>query len=255
LLLGAGMNAIAASGLVRRFLDAALPATLCTLAAAGCTPVYAPPVRGVAYGAPGRVQAGDVEIGGTMAGVYAPNAGSAHIAVGVHDWVSLEAGGTFAAAPTGPQSGSLVMAMGWIGPRFTLPRRPYGVSLLLDAELGLGAGVGGELCASNAKEVTVCDRDHLSPSSRGAFGGYQGMGLGLAYRWFSFYGRTRLEESAATGLPTTYWPSAMLGFGFDLAPKVSLDIGGGYLGYFDTKDSQSGWFYQTGLTVRFGRAR
>jgi hypothetical protein len=240
----------------RSLFVAALPAALVAAATSGCSPVYAPPVRAVAYGAPGRVRAGDVEIGGTMAGVYTPNAGSAHIAVGVRDWVSVEGGGTFAVAPAGPQQGAFVMGMGWLGPRFTLPRRRYGVSLLLDAELGLGAGVGGEGCTTNASGATTC----VSPGTRAAFGGYQGGGLGFAYQWFSLYGRARLEESAANGLPVTYWPSALLGLGFDLTPRnvnprLSLDVAGGYLGYFDAKDSQTGWLYQTGLSLRFGRGR
>ncbi len=240
---------------MRRCSRALLPATLVALAASGCVPVYAPPARGVQYGAPGRVRAGDLEIGGTMIGVYAPNGGSAHIAYGLSDRVAIEAGGTVAVAPAGPESGSFVMGMGWVGGRFTRPRRSWGVSLLLDGELGIGAGAGGESCASNASNQTVCGHDGLRPWTRPAFGGYQGGAVGLAYRWFSLYGRARVEESGGENVPVTLWPSAMLGLGFDVTQRFSLDVGGGYVGYFNRRDQENGWFYQTGLTLRFGRDR
>ena len=223
------------------------------MAAAACNPVYAPPVRTMHAGAPGRVRQGDGEVGGTRAGLTYPTAGSLHVAVGVRDWVSMEAGGTFIVAPAGPTEPSIVM--GWAGTRFTLPRRRNGPSLLLDGELGVGAGVGGSLCIRNAQGADVCDADGRRWYDRGAFGGYEGGGIGFGYEWFSLYGRARVEESVATGIPVTYWPSLMLGLGFDLGPRVSLDLGGGYLGYFNEKDHTDGWFYQLGVSGRFGRAK
>jgi hypothetical protein len=228
---------------------------LLVLAAADCSPVYAPPVRGIQAGAPGRVREGDVEIGATMAGVLAPTAGSLHVAYGLYDWLSLEGGGTFIVSPAG-SSPLPYSVMGWVGPRFTLPRKPNGVSLLLDGELGIGAGVGGELCPTDpSTNKTVCEPDGLRWYQRTAFGGYQGGGLGLAVSWFSFYGRVRVEESTATDIPVTFWPSATLGLGFDLGRHVSLDLGGGYLGYRNAKDQEDGWVYQVGFSGRFGTAR
>jgi hypothetical protein len=227
----------------------ALVATALVLeAATACNPVFSPPVRAVHYGAPGRVHEGELEIGGTIAGVTTPMAGDLHLAYGLHDWASLEVGGTIAGYAVGNDT---VSVMGWAGPRFTLPRSPYGASLLLDTELGIGAGVGGELCPSSAKNG--CEPDHRTWSNRTALGGYQGVGLGVGYRWFSFYGRGRVEETTSTNIPVTYWPSGMLGVGFDLPRNVSLDAGGGYLGYRNAKDSYDGWFYQAGFSVRFGR--
>jgi hypothetical protein len=232
---------------------ALVAAPLVAFTVAGCTPTYAPPVRAVQYGAPGRVHQGEVEIGGTMAGVFAPTGGSLHVAVGLRDWVSMEGGGTVIVPPAGPDASPIIT--GWAGARFTLPRRRTGVSLLLDGELGLGGGAGGELCSTNPQGNTVCNTDGLTGLQRRAFGGYEGGGLGLGYKWFSFYGRARIEESGATDIPVTYWPSVSLGLGFDMTRRVSLDVGGGYLGYFDAKNAQGGWFYQTGLSVRFGRGR
>jgi hypothetical protein len=191
-----------------------------------------------------------VEIGGTLAGVYNPTGGSLYVAGGLRDWVSLEAGSTLVVAPSGPTP-LPESIMGWVGPRFTLPRRANGVSLLLDGELGLGAGVGGELCIT-VRRQQVCEPDGRRWYNRAAFGGYQGGGLGFGVEWFSLYGRARVEESVATAIPVTYWPSAMLALGFELTPRVSLDVGGGYLGYFNEKDSIHGWFYQAGLCARFG---
>jgi hypothetical protein len=143
--------------------------------------------------------------------------------------------------------------MAWAGPRFTLPRKPNGTSLLLDAELGVGAGVGGELCPAQQSGNGSCNPDQRRWSDRTALGGYQGVGIGAGYRWFSIYVRGRLEESTSTLIPVTYWPSAMLGLGFDLSRSVSLDAGGGYLGYRNAESTYDGWFYQAGLSVRFGR--
>jgi hypothetical protein len=238
----------------RRLPRALLPGALLAVAASGCNPTYAPPVRAVHYGAPGRVREGDVEVGGTLAGVFNPTAGSLYVAAGLRDWVSLEAGSTVVVAPTGPTP-LAESIMGWVGPRFTLPRRAHGVSLLLDGELGLGAGVGGELCIMTASNGTVCEPDGRRWYNRTAFGGYQGGGLGFGVEWFSLYGRARIEESVATAIPVTYWPSAMLGVGFELGSRVSIDAGGGYMGYFDEKDSINGWFYQAGASFRFGSAK
>ncbi len=245
------MRNLASPSLLRRLRDALVLSPLLTVAA-GCTPTFAPPVRAVQSGAPGRLHAGEVEVGGTVAGVYWPTGGSIHVVVGLRDWVSVEGGGTFIMAPDGTEKS--LMLTGWGGTRFTLPRRRTGVSLLLDAELGLGGGVGGESCMqSKTSGGTLCDADGLHWYNRGAFGGYEGGGIGFGYQWFSLYGRARIEESVAKDIPITYWPSASLGFGFDVAPRVSLDVIGGYLGYLDAKDSINGWFYQVGVSVRFGR--
>jgi hypothetical protein len=226
-------------------------AALALEATTACNPVYAPPVRAIHYGAPGRVHEGEFEIGGTMAGVSRPTAGELHLAYGLHDWASLEVGGTFVAYPVSKNDNFSVMA--WAGPRFTLPRKPNGASLLLDAELGVGAGVGGELCQAQPNGNTMCDPDQRRWSDRTAIGGYQGVGIGAGYRWFSIYVRGRVEQSTSTLIPVTYWPSAMLGVGFDFTRSVSLDAGAGYLGYRNVSDTYDGFFYQAGLSVRFGR--
>jgi hypothetical protein len=232
--------------MMNRFLGAPLAALFLMAFGEACYPVYAPPVRAVHSGAPGRIHEGEVEIGGTMAGVTTPFAGSVHVAYGVHDWVSLEGGGTFIGTPSAPLS-----AMGWVGPRFTLPRRTQGPSLLLDLELGIGAGVGGERCSRDGG----CASDHLGWSDRVALGGYEGGAVGFGYRWFSLYLRGRMEQSVATNIPVTFWPSGLLGVGFDLGRHVSLDAGGGFMGYFNGQDAIAGPIWQTSLTFRFGRQR
>ena len=226
---------------------------LATVGAAGCNLYYAPPIRAVQYGAPARLEEGRVEVGGTAGGLFLPDVGGPHLAVGVRDWVALEAGGNFF-LDAGRQS----WAMGFVGPRFSYaPHRAERVHFISDLELGVGAGVGG-VRDSNSPVTKDCPQcDGRTGYDRVAGGAYGGIGLGLQIAWFSVYARTRLEESSATNVPTTLWPSASLGIEFNVKKRVALTLAGGYIGYTNAQDTEHVWFYQMGLTVffdAFGRA-
>jgi hypothetical protein len=211
---------------------------------AACNPTYAPPIRAMHYGAPARLEQGRVELGGTAGGIAIPNVGGPHVGVGVTDWFAIEAGGNFVATDDG-------WAMGFVGTRFSFSgdrrRRAY---LIGDLELGAGAGLGGELDGNRDK--LNCDFcDGLKSVNRVAWGGYQGAGLGVRIRWFSIFGRVRLEESRATNVPVTLWPSGSVGMEFRPHERVALGLGAGIMGYTNSRDHAVGFFYQLGVTIFF----
>jgi hypothetical protein len=177
--------------------------------------------------------------------------GGPHLAVGVRDWVSLEAGSNLSFA-----GGETNWAMAWFGPRFTwAPHRDEPNFFAADLELGAGFGLGGSL-RGNESPGAACDftcPDGRHWSDRVAGGAYQGFGLGGHFHWFALYLRIRVEEAATTHVPTTFWPSAMLGMEFSLGRRAAFSLGGGFLGYFNNYENQPGWFYQLALTVFFGR--
>jgi hypothetical protein len=224
-------------------------ATFALVALAGCNATYAPPIRAFQYGAPARLTEGRVEIGGTAGGLAVPNIGGPHLAIGIRDWVAIEAGGNLQLLGNANDR----WAMGFIGPRFSwAPNRKAPVHFIGDLELGVGAGVGGELNGSarpGSKECPPCD--DLNWSDRIAWGGYQGIGLGLQINWFSIYGRVRFEESTATNIPTTIWPSASLGLEANILSRAAITVGGGYIGYANGNDHENGWFWQLGVSVFF----
>jgi len=221
-------------------------ATLILCAVAGCNPTYAPPVRAFQYGAPARLTEGRVEIGGTVGGLAVPNVGGPHIAIGIRDWVAVEAGANLQLLGEG-------WAMGFVGPRFSwAPHRKNPIHLITDLELGVGAGVGGELnggAVPGSRDCPPCDS--LKWSDRFAWGGYQGIGFGEQIHWFSIYARVRVEESTATHLPTTLWPSVSLGLEANIRKRAAITIAGGYMGYTNSVDHVNGWFYQVGVALFF----
>jgi hypothetical protein len=214
---------------------------------AGCSPTFAPPIRAYQYGAPARLTEGRVEVGATAGGLAVPDVGGPHVAVGLRDWVALEAGGNFQLLGDGQDR----WAMGFVGPRFSwAPNRRAPAHFISDLELGLGAGVGGSLEDSAAPQSSDCPRcDGLQWSDRIAFGGYQGFGIGGQIHWFSIYLRARVEESTATHIPTTIWPSASLGLEANIHQRAAITVGGGFMGYFNSEERIPGWFYQIGVTV------
>lgn len=199
----------------------------------GCNPVYAPPVRGTHYGAPGRLAGERIEVGGAAAGVMYPYVGGPHVAVGLSDEVSLEAGGNFQLFEG--------WAIGWVGARFTRPPQSSS-DWSLDAEVGAGAGIGGRDCESDSCVPWT------SLTTGGAYAG-----LGLAYRGDipAVYVRSRLEVSVATGIEPTLWPTAMIGFECTLERAFVIGAGGGYLGLFNEHHSVHGWFYQLQTALLF----
>jgi hypothetical protein len=214
-----------------------------TLLFAGCNPTYAPAIRAAHYGAPGHLDQGQVELGATAGGVALPLTGGPNIAIGLRDWATIEFGGNLSTEGQ--------WAMGYVGSRFSASEhrdRPY--HLLFDAEAGVGGGGGGDCHTRDSKtqESRPCDQLGLG---RLAFGGYQGFGFGYQFNWFSLYGRMRLEESKATNVPTTIWPSAMLGMEFNIKRRAAINLGGGFMAYHNDAQDQVGWFYQVGVSFFF----
>ena len=219
------------------------------LLASGCNPIYAPPLRGYQYGAPGRMKEGDVELSGTVGGVLLPTVGGPRVGVAIRDWVSLGAGGNFALAQFVDN-----WAMGYLGPRFTYssPRKEM-AGFAFDVELGVGGGVGGR-CESRCGPGGT-DYDGLAWSERLAMGAYQGIGIGGRHEFMAYYLRARVDEVTATNVPTTYWPSVGGGLEFDIDHKGAVNVGGGYLGYYNRHEHNDGWFYQLGGTIYFDAFR
>ncbi len=216
-------------------------ALLALFVCAGCDATYAPPVRAAAYGAPGRLDQGRVEFSASAGGVAVPQVVVAHVGYGVTDWFAVEAGANIAPG---------AWYTGFVGPRFSwVPHREDPFHFVSDFEAGFGGGVGGSLLDNAAPSKDCPDCDGRAFSDRAAYGGYQGLGLGYKMRWFTLFTRVRVEESIANNVPITVWPSAMVGLEFDVKRIVSFTVGGGYMGYHDSKDAVDGWFYQFGLTV------
>lgn len=217
---------------------------LCTAVAvavtcsSGCASTYAAPIRAAHAGAPARVAARKLEIGGSAGGLTLPVAGGPHVAVGLEDWASLEVGGNFAAI------GPAAWALGWAGGRLT--RAPSErVDWAADLEAGLGAGVGGADCAASP-----CG----DPWTLAAGGGYAGFGVGLRADWLSVYVRGRLEMSAARQVGLTLWPTAMAGLDIAIEGTV-LGVGGGYVGAVpEHGPSFHVWFYQLQVAVQLDLA-
>jgi hypothetical protein len=210
-----------------------------------CNATFSPLVRGAHYGSPGRLDEGQLEISGTAGGVIAPGIGGPQLAYGVSDWLSLEAGGNFSLAANQQN-----WAMGYFGPRLTYALdRQSPVHFVSDLELGVGLGVGGALHDNESKDSFCQSCDASTWNQRFSYGSYQGIGVGGRFHWFSLFVRARVEESVASGIPLTLWPSAMLGLEFDFSRRAALGLGGGFMAYVNDIDKQYGWFYQASLTV------
>lgn len=206
----------------------------------GCA-AYAPPVRSVTYGAPGRLRQGDLEIAGGMASAAAAAfSGGGWLAYGVRDWASVELG-------LDAQRNS--WGMGFLGGRFThAPKRERKLHGALDGEVGLGMGAGGnDDCDFNDKH---CDR--RSWNQRAAFGSYLGGGAGYHFSWFALYARGRIQQTVSDGLPATVWGTLNGGMQFRIARTVDLFGAAGLSGYFTTKSANSAFFsFDTGISVHF----
>jgi hypothetical protein len=160
-------------------------------------------------------------------------------------------GGNFRLAPKNIDK----WGMGFVGPRFSwAPNRRNRVHLIADLELGVGAGLGGVLHDNDAPSKNCMDCDGRPSLDRVAWGGYQGAGVGVQIGWFSIYGRGRLEESTATHVPTTLWPSLSLGVEVNLLKRAAITLAGGTIAYSNASDRVGQlWFYQVGLTLFLSR--
>lgn len=218
------------------------------LVLAGCNPSFAPPIRAFSYGAPARLEQGRVEVGGTAGGLMLPTVGGPHLAYGITDFVAVEAGGNFDLF----DGDRYKWALGFAGLRLsTAPHREQPVHWIGDLEVGAGAGVGGMREGNDPPSKNCTDCDGLSATDRIAYGAYQGLGGGIRAHWFSIYARVRLEESTATHVPVTLWPSVSLGLEADIKHRAAIGVSGGYMGYTNSRDSENFWFWQVGVSVFF----
>jgi hypothetical protein len=215
------------------------------LCAAGCNPVYAPPVRSTHDGAAGRVGRNELEIGGSVNPVY--SVGGAWVGVPTLDTdLRLEAG-----ADIGPKK----WMMGWLGGRYTFADRNEEDHVdasgpALDLEGGVGAGVGGR--NSDEDDPDTPDDEEIDWSDRLAGGGY--WGLGAAYQVkgvFAPWIRARMQVTGADDIPATLWGSALIGVeaGYRV---VHVFAGTGIVGYANQLDDAWGWsYFEGGLAFHF----
>lgn len=206
------------------------------LVSSGCAPSFAPPIRGLHSGMPGRLGAGQLEVGGTVGGLTVPSVGSPHVGFGIREGLSIQAGANLAVLEeAGPN-----WATGWAGVLLTRTlKRSGALRLIGDIELGAGGGVGGRIGNDEWTSLT-------------ALGIYEGLGLGLQWKWFGVYVRGRLDATGGDRLPTTLWPTLMLGVEARPLRWLSFGVGGGYAGYWNKNDRLvSLWFYQAQLALIF----
>ena len=219
------------------------PLFAAALAAVGCAPTYAPPVRSPHAGAPARAREGDVVLGGAALGHLsgAPRIGGPTVGIGLRDWVALEGGADIFRDE---------WVMGWAGARFThAPNRYARHHYAGDLETGLGLGFGGQLCG-NDRDGACEETDDRSAYDRFAGGALLGLGVSGHFAFFSVFARTRLQLTRAQGIPPTLWAALGPGLQFRVAETVDLYTQVTYGGYVNSIDATSGLFWEFGVAIR-----
>jgi len=223
--------------MLMRDLKGFLPVVCLMLGA--CGPTYAPPVRSGHHGAPGRMQAGHMEVAGDVAGpVGNPSMGGPAMGVQVLDWLEVQAG---VDASLLDEDSS--WTMGWTGLAFTGREGP----LAMEVELGLGGGAGGYYCES----ADDCGEKAGPWYERPAFGTYFGAGLGLHIRWFSFFGRMRFQVTTARDVPATMWATGVAGIQISILRSFHIHFGAGRGGYWNDMDSMTFDILDMGVSMSF----
>ena len=219
------------------------------LASLACSPVYAPPMVGTHFGAPGRVEdhEGHVEATGSA---WANWGGGGSLPLPVDGDLRVEARTD---ARVGTDDGQ--WTMGSLGLRYTLRDLTGrgdadGRGLYADLEAGVGVGAGGGTGDPEGNKGEY----HTAPSAWDHLAGGAYAGAGIGYRiWkpFAAFVRGRAQVSAAERLPTTLWATGVAGVDFRFGP-VSLYGAGGMGTYQNRRDDALGWLAEGGLAVRFG---
>jgi len=224
---------------------AAAAAVVPLLAALSCSPVFAPPARSVAYGAPGRLRPTErFEVGGAVTTPGAPVVGDPYAGVRLTDRVALELGASLSLL----QDEDLSFGIGWLGVRGTLFDGRDGGDRggVVDGEAGVGLGAGG---IRHYWSGSHDEDDGIAPLDRLAGGVYVGSGQGYqAARWFTVFLNERIQLTGAENVPATFWWSALLGFEFTAGP-VSLWFSGGGAGYVNSIDAALGPLGMGGLSL------
>lgn len=225
---------------------------LLLLAATGC--IYAPPIRGLHAGMPDRIGRGQLELGGTAGGfstgngwLSAPTTGGPHVAYGWSDTVVLEAGANLNFIEG-------LWATTWAGVRLLRSKDlSSGVRVVGDLELGAGFGLGGHVYEGGPPPAPAAARP--APwTSRWAGGFYEGLGIGLRWRWLGTFLRVRLDTNGSTAAPSTLWPSVGLGLEARAGRHLVFGLGGGAFTFWNENHRHVGpwFFYQATVALVFG---
>lgn len=224
---------------------------LLLLAATGCT--YSPPIRGLHAGMPDRLGRGQVEIGGaaggfsTGSGTSAPTTGGPHVAYGWSDTVVLEGGANLNFVEG-------LWATTWAGVRLLRAKELSNeVRLVGDLELGAGFGLGGRVYEGGPGPPPAA-AEPVPWTSRWTGGFYEGLGIGLRWRWLGAFLRVRLDTSGSTGAPSTLWPSVGLGLEARAGQHLVFGLGSGAFTFWNESTPSAGpfFFYQATVALVFG---
>lgn len=200
------------------------------LAAMGCSPV-SPPIRTANNGAAGRLDAGELELGGDVQIPYL--SGGPRVAYAPTRAIAIEAGTDF----------GLAWDTASFGSRFTFNGRAsdrghLGNGFALDTAVGIG--LGG--VASLHRDLTVG-------------GGYLDVGGSYHGDWLSGYMRLSTQVTRATSSPITFWWGALFGAELWRGP-FSLYVAAGPAGFATSQTSGALGVFEAGLSfhLRVGGA-
>lgn len=218
---------------------------LLLLAATGCT--YAPPIRGLHAGMPDRIGRGQLEVGGAAGGfstgtsLSAPTTGGPHVAYGLSDSLVVEGGANLNFVEG-------LWATTWLGVRLVRSKElGQEIRAVGDLEFGGGFGLGGRVFRGEATPP-----QGLTSHFAGGF--YQGLGVGLRWRWLGAFLRARLDASGGSATPGTLWPSLGLGVEARAGQHVVFGLGGGAFTFWNEGSRFVGpwFFYQATVALVFG---
>ncbi len=163
-----------------------------------------------------------------------PFVGGPQVGYGLSDALLLEVGANLALFDGG-------WATGWGGVRLTHQWPVAGGRLIGEAELGGGAGAGGQ----------VPERASSQWATLPAYGVYEGLALGMQWRWLGLYLRGRLDATVSSRAPETLWPTAMVGLEVRPHHRVSFGAGCGWWAFWNRRDHASGGICEAQLAVVF----
>jgi opacity protein-like surface antigen len=213
-----------------------------------CSPyAFAPPIRSTHYGAPGKLEPGQIEIAGAFNATPALSGGP-QLSYAVNEWFQVEAGGELSDGAWG---------LGFAAARFTPVNARRGIfRLAVDIDLGVGIGLGGELSCLEEEEGVEqpprCLENQEHPrewNERLAAGSYVGGGIAFHVSFFSIFARGRVQVSFSEGLPMTLWGSSVVGLAFDILSWVDLYGAVGVAGLHNDMFAVTGFIAEVGVSV------